>query len=241
MIKVLIVENERLFRESFKKKLNKYKDIEIVSTAANGFEGLVEIAKYMPDIVFTDIRMPGFDGIQLLEEISMKYHKEIKVILISGYSDFEYTKRAIQLGAFDYLTKPILEEELTELIFRIRNLFPNKLKEAHSNERNVIEAAQSWMEYNIKESSLSKVAAYVRMNPSSFSRKFKEETGVTFIQYLTDQRITLSKKLLKDPRIKIGEISSTIGYSDYQHFRKKFKEETGLSPEEYRKNIEMQN
>ena len=96
-------------------------------------------------------------------------------------------------------------------------------------------ATKKFIEQNIGEANLEETAAYVRMNPSSFSRKFKQETGITFIQYLTTQRIELAKQLLKNPIIKVNEICHLLGYRDTPHFSRTFKKYTELTPEDYRK------
>jgi two-component system response regulator YesN len=239
MIRTLIVEDERLFRESLKKKIGKYRDFEVISTAKNGLEGQLEIEKVTPNVIFTDVRMPGQDGLDFLSEIRAKFQDDILVVFISGYPNFDYARRAIQLGAFDYLTKPILEGELLNVINRIRD------NQASKGEKNLsfnddespgdlIEAAKQWIHNNLKDVTLDGTATYVRMNSSSFSRKFKQETGITFIQYLTKVRIDFAKRLLKNPLIKISEISYTVGYLDQQHFTRTFKKTVGLSPEEYR-------
>lgn len=103
--------------------------------------------------------------------------------------------------------------------------------------QDLIGLAKQWIHNNIKEATLERTANHVRMNPSSFSRKFKQETRVTFIQYLTDARMHYAKKILKNPLIKISEISYTVGYSDQQHFTRTFKKRVGMSPEEYRANF----
>ncbi|SKA98087.1 two-component system, response regulator YesN [Caloramator quimbayensis] len=93
--------------------------MEIVGVANNGIEALELIKRFEPDIVITDIRMPGYDGLELI-----KYGKEIKenidFIIISGYSHFEYAKTAIKYGVIDYLLKPIKKDELLEILNKIR-------------------------------------------------------------------------------------------------------------------------
>lgn len=85
--------------------------------AHNGQEALAYISRHKPEIVISDIRMPGLDGIMLLEKIN-GLQLNTKVILISGYADFEYAQKAIRLGAFDYLVKQIDESKLEETIRR---------------------------------------------------------------------------------------------------------------------------
>ncbi|WP_028550676.1 response regulator [Paenibacillus sp. UNC451MF] len=92
--------------------------IEDVLCAYSGREALELIKKQVVDIVITDIRMPGMDGIQLMEQI-FKFSKDTQIILLTGYAEFEYAKRALQLGAVDYLLKPVSDDKLIESIRRI--------------------------------------------------------------------------------------------------------------------------
>ncbi len=81
-------------------------NVELVGTAADGEEALKIFHEHRPDIVFTDIRMPGKDGLQVIEEI-LKEAPETQCIVFSGFNEFDYVKKALRLGVVDYLEKPI--------------------------------------------------------------------------------------------------------------------------------------
>ncbi|SDE19693.1 two-component system, response regulator YesN [Paenibacillus sp. UNCCL117] len=89
--------------------------IEVAGTASNGEDGLELVARVKPDIVITDIRMPRMDGLTMLRKLLELSHA-CKVILISSYTDFDYAKQAVQLGAFDYVVKPFTEEDIVEAV-----------------------------------------------------------------------------------------------------------------------------
>ena len=110
---ILIVDDEKNTRDGLKKYLET-RDYDVV-TAESGEEALRQIEKEKPDIVLTDIRMPGMDGVGLLEKIQAKY-PEILVILLTAYGTVENAVKAIKMGAFHYLTKPVNLEELELLI-----------------------------------------------------------------------------------------------------------------------------
>ena len=107
-MKVLVVEDEFYARKAMIRQIKKYDQDGLfeISEASNGEEGWEFCEKYKPELVLTDIRMPKMDGIQLLQEIRNN-ELEIKVIILSAYSDFEYARSAIVNGASDYLLKPI--------------------------------------------------------------------------------------------------------------------------------------
>lgn len=93
-------------------------DAEIVGIAHDGIRALEIIQNEEPDIVITDIRMPGYDGIQLIEK-AKKISPKSRFIIVSGYRQFDYAHNAIKFGVEDYLLKPLKEEELLEIITKM--------------------------------------------------------------------------------------------------------------------------
>ncbi|NIK68283.1 MULTISPECIES: helix-turn-helix domain-containing protein [unclassified Paenibacillus] len=103
-----------------------------------------------------------------------------------------------------------------------------------SKRREVSEACK-YVSMNLgKRISLEEVAAHLHMNPSYFSRFFKKETGLTFIEYVTDQKIERAKELLDQTNYYVSEICEMLGYDNQSYFIKTFKAQTGLTPTEYR-------
>jgi two-component system response regulator YesN len=94
--------------------------IDMVGTAANGEDGLDLVSRVKPDMIITDIRMPRLDGLAMLRAI-LELNHTCKVILISGYTDFDYAKQAVQLGAFDFVVKPFTEEEIMETVLKAKD------------------------------------------------------------------------------------------------------------------------
>lgn len=93
--------------------------IRVAGVASNGEEGLNLIQELHPDLVITDIRMPRMDGLSLLRAV-LEENRGCKVILISGYADFEYAQQAVQLGAFDFVVKPFSEEDIMSTVLRAK-------------------------------------------------------------------------------------------------------------------------
>jgi two-component system, response regulator YesN len=93
--------------------------ITVRGVSRNGEDGLELIKQVKPDLIITDIRMPRMDGLTMLRAILELDHTS-KVILISGYTDFEYAKQAVQLGAFDFVVKPFAEEDILETVLRAK-------------------------------------------------------------------------------------------------------------------------
>lgn len=120
MLKLLIVDDEQEIREGIKYSVDWEKnDIQVVGEAVNGTEALSIINNTFPDIVLLDIRMPEMNGLQLLEALSIT-HPYIKPIILSGYEDFEYARKGIQFGAFDYLLKPCRPNEILNTVLKAK-------------------------------------------------------------------------------------------------------------------------
>ena len=116
MYKLMIVEDEKWEREGLVGFLDwSGLGFEIIGAAANGIQGLRLAEEYQPDIIFTDIKMPKMDGIEFSEKVKRILPK-CRIIIITGYDDFEYAKEAIQLGVYEYLLKPIQKSQLLDVL-----------------------------------------------------------------------------------------------------------------------------
>ena len=116
MFKVLIIDDEPIIRKGLKNIINwKNYECEVCGEAVDGHEGSELIQKYLPDIIITDIKMPEIDGLSMIREIKSKV-PDSKIIILTGYRDFDYVHEALKLGAFDFLLKPSKIEELTAVI-----------------------------------------------------------------------------------------------------------------------------
>ncbi|MGO4110175.1 response regulator transcription factor [Paenibacillus sp. YAF4_2] len=128
MYTALIAEDSKPILRNIKALLESSElPIQIVATAYNGEEALDYMKKQPVDILITDIRMPKLDGLGLIEQ-AKKLHSSLKVVLISSYSDFEYTRKAINLQVFDYLLKPVERNQLIEVMERIVDSIAEKLE-----------------------------------------------------------------------------------------------------------------
>lgn len=120
MYKILIAEDETEMKKLLVKYINREEpDLEVVGSASNGKEALALTEEKHPDIVLTDISMPVLDGLGFLEE-TVKRKIPLKAVIISGYDEFEYARKAIALGVSDYLLKPFEPEELKSVLEKIK-------------------------------------------------------------------------------------------------------------------------
>ena len=131
MIRVLIAEDEPPIARAIARMVGELSPaISVAACVSNGLDALEYMRHDPVDVVFTDIRMPVMDGLELLQELRAKWPDCLTVIL-SGHQDFAYSQTAIRLGAFDYLLKPISREKLREMLDRLEDVHArNLLQEA---------------------------------------------------------------------------------------------------------------
>ena len=121
MLKVVIVDDEPKILSLIKHLVDwDHLEIEIAGEAGNGVEAFDLIASQKPDIVITDIRMPGMDGMEIIQK-TRELGMDTSFVIISGYKNFEYAKSALKYGVVDYLVKPINKDELNKILAGIRD------------------------------------------------------------------------------------------------------------------------
>lgn len=119
MYTIIMIDDEDEVREGIKKKTNwEACGFQLVGDYDNGRDAYEAVERLQPDVVITDINMPFMDGLQLTERIVAKY-RTIKVVIVTGYEDFDYAKQAIKLKVKDYLLKPINSAEFTEFLQKL--------------------------------------------------------------------------------------------------------------------------
>lgn len=139
---LLIVDDEEMIRDGIAKGIQwKELGFEVIGEACNGLEAIEAIKLRIPDVVITDIRMHDMDGIELMEYLSENY-PSIKLIVLSGYNDFDYLKSSIRSNVFDYLLKPTLIPEFIDIFKKLKIVIEDekkKEKEYESLKKSLIE------------------------------------------------------------------------------------------------------
>jgi two-component system response regulator YesN len=246
---VVLVEDEKIVRDELASSIGWDRlDLKLVGTAGDGLEGEALIKKLEPDIVITDIRLPGIDGLQMLARCPINH-----AVILSGHTDFSYMKQAIRLGVFDYLLKPVDDEELEntlsslvgkikeedndyERLRKTRSVTGEELIPLPRSVNNhVVDNAISFIATNFgKPVGLQEAATFLGLSESHLSRLFKEVTGLNFLQYLNAWRINKSVEMMKDPKRNIGEIATSCGFPTPGYFAKIFKRFSGVTPTQFR-------
>lgn len=117
-MRIVVVEDEPKSREGILNILSRNTNCEVAAVAENGLEGLKAVREYRPDLVISDIKMPVMGGLEMLEKI-VEEGIVLQTILLTGYSDFEYARRALKLQVVEYVLKPLEVENFLEVLERV--------------------------------------------------------------------------------------------------------------------------
>lgn len=178
-------------------------------------------------LAFLDIQMPGKNGLELAKELKKNY--ELDIIMVTAFQSFEYAKASLRIGVNDYLTKPIVESELLGLL--------EKYQKWSSKNDSMQEVLSIIREEYHEKLSLSFVASRIHLNATYLSRKFYEEIGIGFADYLNAYRLEMAKKLLLNQRdMSMAVIAEKAGFNSQHYFSAMFKKQFGVTPSEYRLN-----
>ncbi|SHH72509.1 response regulator transcription factor [Clostridium grantii] len=253
-IRVLLIDDDEVIREGMKDSIPWDElGFEVIGEADNGKSGIDIINNKEPDMVILDIKMPQMDGLEVSTWIRKNY-PEIKIMLLSGYSDFEYARRAIREKVIEYALKPVYKPDFIDLLKNIKSKIiieqDNKIQESihikinekykvdeksdnKINEKRIIKECVSNMRQQYKTATLASIAEQSYLSPNYLSFLFKMETGQTFIDTLTQIKIDKAKELLKNKHYKIYEVAEELGYKDSRYFSHIFKKYTGISPKDF--------
>jgi two-component system response regulator YesN len=235
MFNVLIVDDEHIEREGIKTLIAQYQFPFKVLEAENGLiaEGILN--KNSIDILITDVKMPMMNGLEL-SKMARKTQEDLKIVICSGYDEFEYAKSAIKLGVVNYLLKPLVVDEFLEVMEEITQFSPFGDNTANeTQESKVIRQVKEIVKDNFqRDLSLSDVANEVYLSSGYLSILFKKETGVNFSKYLTDYRLGKANYLLTHSNMKINDIALFVGIDNTSYFCRLFKAKYHVSPLQYR-------
>lgn len=250
--RILIVDDEPRTRQGLKKTLGLWSEGKYeILCAESAREALELLEQKTINLIITDICMPETSGLKMLETLKIKENKLV-VIILSGFPEFDYAQQAIQLGVVNYLLKPINKHKLIESVEKamevearlqqagkIERLMDGKLlrvREEDYTHQSPIKEVLSFVEANIAgQLSLREVANHVHLNSNYLSVLFKEQTNLTFSEYVTRRRLENAKKLLLSTDMTIEEIAREVGYQTAKYFIKLFKEFEAITPSRFRK------
>ncbi|RAR43075.1 response regulator [Paenibacillus sp. MDMC362] len=235
MFNVLIVDDESVQREGIKDLIFQYRFPFQVLEADNGMSAKRILLQNAIDILITDVRMPLMDGLELSKQ-ARKTQQDVKIVICSGYDEFEYARSAIRLGVVNYLLKPLAREEFLQVMEDITQISPygGELEQGTIESKVIRQVKDYVKDHHQRDISLSDAAREVYLSPGYLSILFKKETGENFSKYLTDYRLRRASYLLKHSNMKVNDIAGAVGIDNHSYFAKLFKSKFGVSPLQYR-------
>lgn len=136
MNRVVLVDDEQFVRKGIMTLVNWEKiKYQVVGEASNGEDALEIILKQEPDVVLTDIRMPIYDGLKLINFVKQQATNIPKFIIVSGYNDFKYAQRAVRMGVTDFILKPIDKNELENTFLSLTPIIEQERMKEQLNQR----------------------------------------------------------------------------------------------------------
>ena len=242
MYRVVLIDDEPLITEGLRKIVSweKY-HCEVVGTAEDAASGKQLIRTLQPHILFTDIRMPGDDGLTMLAGLRSEF-PDMQVTVLTGYREFSYAQEAIRLGVTRFLLKPSRMDEIHEALEAMTARLSDENTDEETDGENagsfLINQATAYMQKHYAEKlTLQEVADACYVSQWHLSKLMNRHTGKSFYDILNSLRIKAAKDLLKDPGLRSSDIGEMVGYADTAHFAKVFKKVTGMSANEYRNNL----
>ncbi len=235
MIRIVVVEDEFRIREGLGSLISKIDcGCQVIAAAENGFEGVKIIRDMLPDVVITDISMPKMSGLEMIEKVS-NIGIECKFVILSGYANFEYAQKGIQLGVTEYLLKPVTIGKVKGLLEKLTlaDRTEQKTTEINRYSKAVADMVKTVEQKYGQRLGLDIFAEKYRLTPEYISNLFTKETGMSFSNYLKKVRIDHAKELILNTNMKIFEIGCQVGYPDQKYFSKVFKEYSGMSAKQY--------
>ncbi len=256
-MKILIADDEELVRENLKDILRGIGQGDDLHEAVNG-RTLIEHARTIkPDVCFVDIRMPGISGLDAIEKLTDDF-PHTSWIILSGYADFDYARRALSLRVSEYLLKPASESEVGAALEKVCEKRREAQELRHERTGDFPELKNTRGEWGSQDSSgqssrivrqaeklvreqytqaigVAQVADQLHVTPNYLSSQFKKYKKVSFTQFITDIRLKKAPELLRKPGITVKEAAYRLGYLSSRHFTKLFRKRYGVTPSEYRK------
>ncbi len=234
---ILIVEDHDEIRRYLKTLLGRHYHC---VTAKNGLQGLEMARSVNPDLIISDIRMPGMSGLELVEKLRSDGRTALTpIIVITALTDDITELRSISAGVDAFLHKPINE---TILMAHIQRLLahrgqPEMLPERADHKLFFMDKVDHLIETNLQNATfdVASLTKALGVNRSSLYRRITAETGMSMSEYIRDYRLKMAAGLMKKGVYNIDELAICVGFNSTSYFCRAFKTKYGMTPKEYRK------
>ena len=253
MYNAIIVDDEPRAVEALKENVPwKRCGVRKVYTAYNISEAMKLIQESRIDILICDMEMPNGYGTALLQWLRNNSY-DMSCIFVTCHQEYNLMRKALQLKCYDYILKPVDYEEFAELMSEMVEKMGKKEKGnsicaedaaggdnpdflLRENVRHIDMEVKRYVKEHLGEDiAISDIAEKLHFHPNYLMRAFKNETGMSILEYIVFARMEAAKKLLKGTRLPVKDIADMAGYGDCAYFTKIFHRETGMTPSQFRK------
>ena len=253
MYRVAIIDDEPIIVRGLSQAIpwDKY-GCTLAGTAGSGEEGLALIRREQPDIVFSDIAMPGMNGLQMIAAMHTECPRT-KITILTGYRDFDYAQTAIRLGVCRFLLKPTNMDEIHEAIQFMTSELDQQGTAEHPEHHTadaeqvstaqtedsagsfIVRSALDYIEHHFTEKlTLAELADEMYVSQWHLSKLLNKHTQKSFSELINERRVKEAKRYLKDVSLRVSDVSELVGFADVAHFSRVFKKYTQMSAHEYR-------
>jgi len=212
---------------------------QVVGSNTDPVAAVEEIKHLSPHVIFTDVRMPGLNGMELINAVKQDL-PQTEFVIISAYSDFPYLRNSIKLNVFDYLLKPVNKSGAEEVFFQLHQ----KLAKANGSSpdqrtggSSIHDDIVAYIQTNLNQRhSLQSLSSQFHLSQNTICTYFSKYQGTTFVGYLTELRMRRAQELLSTGK-SIKEIAILCGYEDYFYFCRVFQNHFHCTPTQMRKKL----
>ncbi len=240
MYSIMIADDQKAICESLLDFLkHEFPSLYCLGAYYNGSDLYNALKEQIPDILITDIRMPGCSGLEICKYIR-QHSKTTQIILISGYQEFEYARTALEYQVLQYLVKPYSSKKL----FCALQHAISSLEQLHKAKPILVDfdstpnAIKAYIEksFAYPDLSTSYIAATFNLSNNYANDIFRRQYHSTITEYINEYRIKKACEMLdSSSTVNLEEISIACGYNSQAYFNRVFKRFMGVTPSEYRR------
>lgn len=247
-MKLIIVDDEPKIRNGLFKLLDAQDGFQVTGVFGDVRSALKALYELEVDVIVTDIKMPEVSGLELIRQIRERSLR-LRIIILSGYGNFSYAQKAIELGVTRYLLKPtdprallsVLREVERELLLEApeKGGTQDQQLEGEKEVANllVVKAIQYIEVHYGGKITLKDMAGELHLSPNYLCELFKRHTGKNLMEFVTEYRMQKAKSYLSHVEYKVAEVAEVagmVGYKEAKYFSSAFKKAYGITPLEYR-------
>ena len=239
MYRVYVVDDDALILEEIVESVPWMDNgFEVVGYSTSPHEALEQIPRLHADVIFSDLKMPAMDGIEMIR-ILREHGFECEFVMLSAFGTFEDSRAFFLLEGFDYILKPLQQAEVQIVLERLARKLTDKPGKAVLPELTGVNSAFTELVIYITENfnqkhTLKQLSTQFNLSENYICNLFSKHYNSTLTRFITELRMREALRIMQQTDKAFKAIAVECGYLDYYYFCKVFKEYYGSSPTQYR-------